>query len=60
MERTWRCTECRHFVFPNYCTVKGIKVDRNYDDYCDLEEELEEREEDVTATLEWLNKEVGK
>lgn len=42
MERTWRCTECRHFVFPNYCAVKEIKVDRNYDDYCDLAEELEE------------------
>lgn len=41
-ERTWRCTECRHFVFPNYCAVKEIKVDRNYDDYCDLAEELEE------------------
>ena len=40
-ERTWRCTECRHFVFPNYCAVKEINVDRNYDDYCDLAEELE-------------------
>lgn len=42
MERTWRCTECRYFVYPNHCTVKGIKVDRNYDDYCDLAEEIEE------------------
>ena len=50
-ERTWRCTECRHFVFPNYCAVKEIKVDRNYDDYCDLAEELEE---DVAYTLERL------
>lgn len=41
-ERTWRCTECRHFVFPNYCAVKEINVDRNYDGYCDLAEELEE------------------
>ena len=56
MERTWRCTECRHFVFPNYCTVKGIKVDRNYDDYCDLAEEIEEREEDVTATRKEVEK----
>ena len=50
-ERTWRCTECRYFVFPNYCAVKEIKVDRNYDGYCDLAEELEEREAD---TLEML------
>ena len=41
MERTWRCTECRYFVYPNRCAVKGIKVDRNYDDYCDLAEEIE-------------------
>lgn len=41
-ERTWRCTECRHFVFPNYCIAKKINVDRNYDDYCDLAEEIEE------------------
>ena len=41
MERTWRCTECLHFVFPNYCTVKEIKVDRNYDGHCELVEELE-------------------
>ena len=40
-ERTWRCTECRYFVYPNHCIVKGIKVDRNYDDYCDLAEEIE-------------------
>lgn len=44
------------FCFSNYCTVKGIKVDRNYDDYCDLAEELEEREEDVTATRKEVEK----
>ena len=55
-ERTWRCTECRYFVYPNRCTVKGIKVDRNYDDYCDLAEEIEEREEDVTTTCKELEK----
>lgn len=54
-ERTWRCTECRHFVFPNHCAVKEINVDRNYDGYCDLAEELEE---DIIAILEALNKEV--
>lgn len=54
-ERTWRCTECRHFVFPNYCAVKEINVDRNYDGYCDL---AEEPEEDIIAILEALNKEV--
>lgn len=59
-ERTWRCTECRHFVFPNYCTVKGIKVDRNYDDYCDLAEEIEEMGEAVEETLELLGKEADK
>lgn len=53
-ERTWRCTECRHFVFPNYCAVKEINVDRNYDGYCDLAEELEE---DVASTLESLTAE---
>lgn len=41
-ERTWRCNECKHFFSPNYCTVKGIKVDGNFDDYCDLAEEIEE------------------
>lgn len=41
MERTWRCTECRYFVYPNRCAVKEIKVDPNYDDYCDLAEEIE-------------------
>ena len=55
-ERTWRCTECRYFVYPNHCTVKGIKVDRNYDDYCDLAEEIEEREEDVTTTCKEVDK----
>ena len=59
-EKTWRCTECRHFVFPNYCIAKEIKVDCNYDDYCDLAEEIEERKEAVVATLEWLGKEVEK
>lgn len=59
-ERTWRCTECRHFVFPNYCAVKEINVDRNYDDYCDLAEELEEMGETVAETLESIGKEVEK
>ena len=56
MERTWRCTECRYFVYPNRCAVKEIKVDPNYDDYCDLAEEIEEREEDVNV----IRKEVEK
>ena len=46
-ERTWRCTECRYFVYPNHCTVKGIKVDRNYDDYCDLAEEIEDETQEL-------------
>lgn len=60
IERTWRCKECKHFFSPNYCTVKGIKVDRNYDDYCDLAEEIEEMGEAVEETLELLGKEADK
>ena len=47
MERTCRCTECRYFVYPNHCTVKGIRVDRNYDDYCDLAEEIEDETQEL-------------
>ena len=38
--RTWRCPECSHFVYPNWCKVKGIKVDTWFDGECDFAEPL--------------------
>lgn len=35
MNRTWKCSECGHFAAPNWCKVKEIKVDRNFDGPCD-------------------------
>lgn len=35
MNKTWRCSECGHFAAPNWCKVKEIKVDCNFDGPCD-------------------------
>lgn len=34
--RAWKCSECGHFAAPNWCKVKEIKADRNFDGPCDL------------------------
>ena len=41
--RTWRCTECNNFAYPNWRKVKEIKVDRYFDGECDLAESLVEK-----------------
>ncbi len=35
MNKTWKCSECGHFAAPNWCKVKEIKVDCNFDGPCD-------------------------
>lgn len=40
MMNSWKCTECRNLTYPNYCSRKEIKVDRNFDGPCDLAEPL--------------------
>lgn len=35
MNKTWKCSECGYFAAPNWCKVKEIKVDCNFDGPCD-------------------------